>query len=125
MLKADKGINFPEFFDFMRTIVLPRIERLKQQTKSIDRVENEHETSHMDTRLSTKGDITQTFTTPHWLNKDCIQFDIHRVKYILEDMLKNEEFANYNEEVNGQHIKQIEELIGTINQSIECCDVDM
>lgn len=127
MLKADIGINFPEFFDFMRTIVLPRIEILKQQTKSTDAVENE--TSHMDTRLSTKGDITQTvarlLTTPHLLNTDCILFDIHRVKYILEDMWKNEEFANYDKEINGQHVKQIEELISTINESVECCDVDM
>ena len=53
---------------------------------------------------------------PHLSNKECVLCDLQRVKFILEDMLHNEEFITYDKEINGKNMYNIESLIRKIDK---------
>lgn len=110
MLKVDKGINYPEFFTFMKTIAHPRINKLKQYADS------ELKLHPLD---SNSVDVLKSLsTTPHWADMNFIMFDIQRVKHVLEDMLQTTEFMSYDTETTGSMTNEIEDLLREINMSV-------
>lgn len=94
MLKADKGINFPEFFIFMKTIAKTRIK------------------DHKEDKLTAE-------TSLHFSDKSLVLFDLKRVMFVLEDMITNKEFKAVDEEMGGNYIEDIQSLLCEIKRVIE------
>jgi hypothetical protein len=105
MLKADKGINYPEFFKFMETILLPRIEMLQDSGRKSESAEPRH-LQHLDENLT---------TSTHWSKEDCLLFDIQRGKFVLEDMKKMQEFEKYDNEINDTVLRNVIKLVAELD----------
>jgi len=118
MLKADKGINFPEFFKFMEAILLPRIEMLQYLRRTSESAESSH-FQHFDNKFC---EVVQKLTTStHWSKEDCLLFDIQRGKYVLEDMIKTQEFEKYGDEINDTVLRRVTKLVAELEQIISKC----
>ena len=116
MLKADKGINFPEFFKFMETILLPKIEMLQYLRRISESAESSHHLQHFDNKFC---EVVQKLTTStHWSKEDCLLFDIQRGKYVLEDMIKTQEFEKYGDEINDTVLRRVTKLVAELEQII-------
>jgi hypothetical protein len=112
MLKADKGINYPEFFKFMETILLPRIEMLQDSGRKSESAESRH-LQHLDENFC---DVVQKLTTStHWSKEDCLLFDIQRGKFVLEDMKKMQEFEKYDNEINDTVLRNVIKLVAELD----------